>query len=281
MDLCLMRLLPDGHAEQLRSMELEHLEEIRLSAEQPMSIILSGKEHRFWPKIRQHELEQVLQRACRQSVYAHTETIRQGYLPLEGGHRIGICGTGVVEHGSVEHIQSPSSLVIRVAKEIPGCADRLLQTEIRSTLIVGPPGSGKTTLLRDSIRLISDKLKQRVGVADERGELSAMVNGTPQLQIGGRTDVMINVPKAEAVLMLLRTMTPRWIALDEITAPQDAEALIRASYCGVCLLATAHGSGVEDLYQRPLYRQIMDAGIFSKLVLLREDKSYTIQEVSS
>lgn len=245
----------------------------------PLQLLLGGREEELWPLGTRDDLEDVLRRASRQSVYACTETIRQGFLTVEGGHRIGICGFGVIHDGTLHTLRTPSSLVIRVARQVGGFGDKLLPKLTDSTLLLGPPGSGKTTLLRDAVRQLSDNRRQRVGLVDERGELSASVDGQPQLQIGRRTDVLVNVDKAAAVMMLLRTMNPQWIAMDEITERRDLEAMEQAAYCGVRLLATAHGETMDDLRQRPLYRSLLERGIFSRVCLLRRDKSYTIEEV--
>ncbi len=254
-------------------------DELRLNVGRPLSIHAGAAEEQLWPKITQEDLDFILRSACRQSVYAHTETLRHGYLTVEGGHRIGICGFGVVQDGEVRSIRNISSMVIRMAKQILGCADELLPQVDRSVLLVGPPGSGKTTLLRDLVRQLSDRRDQRISLVDERGELSAGVFGVPQLQIGSRTDVLINIPKATAAMMMLRTMAPRWVAMDEITSAEDIYAMEQIAYCGVNVLATAHGSGMEDLDARPLYRQMMEREIFSKIVILDRDKHYQIQEV--
>ena len=200
-------------------------------------------------------------------------------MTLEGGHRLGVCGFGVVQQGVVHTIRSPTSLVLRIARAVPGCAEGLFPALTDSTLILGPPGAGKTTLLRDAVRLLSDQGRLRVGLADERGEVSASTGQGAALEVGQRTDVMVNVPKAEAVMMLLRTMSPQWIALDEITAPEDIEALDRAAYCGVKLLATAHGDSLSDLTRRPLYHKLLARGAFSQVVLLSPDKSYQIHSL--
>lgn len=275
----ILPLLPDCYGRQLQTCGWESLEEIRLAAGQPLRLRRSGREEELWPLAGPEDLEDLLRRACRQSVYACVDSLRQGFLTVEGGHRIGVCGAGVMENGAVHTIRSPSSLTIRVAHAAPGCADGLLPSLTESTLLLGPPGSGKTTLLRDAVRQLSDRRRQRVGLADERGEVAACTGGVPQLNVGGRTDVLTAVDKAAAVMMLLRTMNPQWIALDEVTAPADIQALDQAAYCGVRLLATAHGSGLEDLRRRPLYRRLAEAGIFKNVVLLRQDKSYTIEEV--
>ena len=275
----LRSLLPEVYAGQIRPQDWEELEELRFGAGRPLRLRYAHRERELWPKSEAHTVEEVLQRACRHSVYAYTDTIRQGYLTVEGGHRIGICGFGVTDGLQVRTLREPSSLNIRVAHQIPGCAGALMPVLQGSALLLGPPGSGKTTLLRDTIRQLSDLRRQRVGVADERGELSACVNGSAQLDLGSRSDVLMNVPKAEAVMMLLRTMNPQWIAIDEITAPDDVAVMEQASYCGVKLLATAHGESIADLSRRPLYRKLMEIGVFRQIVLLRVDKTYTVQEV--
>jgi len=267
-------LLPDVYAQQLYGMDLNRLEELRLGCGRPLRLRESRLEREVWPSAEPEMIEDVLRRACKQSIYAYADTIRQGYVTVEGGHRIGICG-----YGSGETIRSPSSINIRVARQVMGCANDLMEALTESTLILGPPGSGKTTLLRDIVRQLSDKRKCTVGLVDERGELSATVHGVPQLQIGMRTDVLVNISKATAIMMLLRTMNPDWIALDEITAPVDVEAMEQASYCGVLLLATAHASHMEDLWKRPLYHKLMKSGVFRRAVILRPDKSYTMEEV--
>lgn len=275
----LQSLLPEVYAGQLRQQDWEGLEELRLGTGRPLRLRYARQERELWPMSEAYVVEEVIQRACRHSAYAYTDTIRQGYLTVEGGHRIGICGFGVTDGALVRTLRTPSSLNIRVAHQIPGCAGALMPVLQGSALLLGPPGSGKTTLLRDTIRQLSDLRRQRIGVVDERGELSACVNGTAQLDLGSRSDVLMNIPKAEAVMMLLRTMNPQWIALDEITAPEDVMVMEQASYCGVKLLATAHGETIEDLSCRSLYKKLMEIGVFKQVVLLRQDKSYSVQEV--
>lgn len=276
----ILPLLPDQYAAALRKTAWDGIEELRLGTGRPLRLWRNGREEELWPLARQEDLEDLLRRACRQSVYACADSLRQGYVTVEGGHRIGVCGTGVTERGEMRNLHLPSSIVIRVAHQVPGCADGLMPGLGQSTLLLGPPGSGKTTLLRDAVRQLSDRRRQRVGLADERGELSASVGGAAQLNIGSRTDVLLHVDKAAAVMMLLRTMNPQWIAVDEITAPEDITALEQAAYCGVRLLATAHGSCLGDLRRRPLYRRLMDAGVFQSVAVLKWDKSYTVEEVS-
>lgn len=274
----LIELFPQTYTRQMQELDYQHIEEIRLNVGQPVTICTANSEKQIWPAVTQSDVERVLINACRQSVYAYNETLRQGYITLEGGHRIGVCGFGVVRNAELHTIQSPSSLNIRIAKQILGCASKLLPQITSSTLLMGPPGSGKTTLLRDLVRQISDVRCQRVSLVDERSEISAGVFGLPQLEIGRRTDVLINVPKAVASLMMLKTMNPQWIAMDEITSSEDIAAMEQIAYCGVSVLATAHGAGEEDLEGRPLYRAMMQRGIFKKVIFLFSDKSFEIKE---
>ena len=147
---------------------------------------------------------------------------------MEGGHRVGLCGTAVLRGGEIFNLRNLSSASVRVARQGLGAAepvwDKLTGPDgcLESTLILAPPGAGKTTLLRDLIRMASDgvhMVPQRVGVADERGEIAALWNGRPQLAVGRRTDVLEGCPKAQGLMMLLRAMNPQILAADEVTAP--------------------------------------------------------------
>ncbi len=253
-------------------------EELRLRAGRPLAVVCPRGERPLagGEPVSPAELEQVVEIATRASAHTALERMRSGFFTVPGGHRIGICGTAVVKDGAVSNLRQLSSLAIRVARQVPGAAaqvaDRLWEgAAFQSTLILSPPGGGKTTLLRDLIRRLSDGVGHpalRVGVADERGEVAAMYNGLPQLDVGGQTDVMDGCPKAEGLMMLLRGMNPQVLAADEITAPQDCAALLLAANCGVGLLCTAHANDLEDLKSRPLYRPLLEHRCFQKLAVL-------------
>lgn len=259
-------------------------EELRLRVGRPMTAVFPQGELPLGTNpVTGRELEQLLELASRASVHTVADQLRRGYLTVEGGHRVGLCGTPVLRDGQIHGLGRLSSAAIRVARQVTGAAApverELLDTEgkLCSTLILAPPGAGKTTLLRDLIRMTSQgegMVPQRVAVADERGEVAALWNGAPQLDVGERTDVLEGCPKAQALMMLLRAMNPQVLAADEITAPEDVAALISAAGCGVKLLATAHGSGREDLSRRPLYRQLMEARVFERLLLIRTEKGH-------
>lgn len=272
-------LLPERYAVQLRERDFEGLEELRFGCGRPLRLRYGRGERILSPPGTSAEVEEIVQRACRRSVYAHTQTIRQGYVTVAGGHRLGICGTGVVSGEELEGLRELSSLNLRIARELPGVADAAADWVETSTLLIGPPGCGKTTLLRDLVRQLSDRRRQTVGLADERGELSAPAEGQPRLCVGARTEILAHVPKGQAVMMLLRTMSPDWIATDEITARQDIRAMEEAAGCGVRLLATAHGEDLRDLLRRPVYRELMERKIFRQVIVLRRDKTYTLEEL--
>ena len=266
-------------------------EELRLRVGQPMSAAFpEGERPLGGAPVRASELEQLVEIASRASVHAVLDQIRRGYLTVEGGHRIGLCGTAVLREGEIHSLRKLSSAAIRVARQVRNSSGPVLNGlcpggRLSSTLILAPPGAGKTTLLRDLVRRVSDGdgcQPRRVSLMDERGEVAALYSGCPQLDVGSRTDVMEGCPKAKGLMLLLRAMNPQVLAVDEITAPEDAAALRTAAGCGVTLLATAHGDGREDLERRPLYRALMEAGIFQKLLLIRREgagRSYQIEEL--
>ena len=272
----------------LPAQERERAEELRLRCGWPMAavfpegeILLGGR------KIVTQDLELLLEIASRASVHAVLSQLREGYLTIEGGHRLGLCGTAVLENGQMRNLRSLSSVSIRIARQHPGAALPLLSGlmeggRLCSTLIAAPPGMGKTTLLRDLVRCISDgdgTPPLRVGLADERGEVAALYGGVPQLRVGQRTDVIEGCPKAQGAMLLLRAMNPQVLAMDEITAPEDVGALLTAVGCGAVLLATAHGEG-DELTRRPLYRTMLEERIFQRVVSIQrteQGRSYTVE----
>lgn len=253
-------------------------EELRLRAGQPISWAVNGQEHICGTEsVHAEELRDTLARASRWSVHTFQEPLAQGYLPLMGGHRLGVCGTVAFAEGKVQGIRTVSSLCLRIAREWQGVAECALPElwnsvqGTKGTLIVSPPGGGKTTFLRDLIRLLSQH-RVRVGVVDTRGEIAAMRGGLPQFELGGQCDVLDGCPKALAALQLVRTMTPQVLALDEVTDPADLDAIQYAANCGVTVLATIHAAGIEELHRKPFFRALCDSGAFTRLVILTAGK---------
>lgn len=267
-------------------------EELRLRVRYPVSITLPEREMVLpgSPVITSNDLYSVLEIATKASAHTALERVRQGFVTVRGGHRLGLCGSVVSKDGMIHNMRSISSLNIRIARQIPGIGNELLgairaNRTVPSVLVLAPPGAGKTTLLRDLIRGLSSGVAGvplRVGVADERGELGAMWDGVPQLDLGPHTDILDGCSKAEGLMMLLRGMNPQILAVDEITAPGDIDALRTASGCGVSLLATAHGKSIRDLQTKPLYGKLLHNKIFQVLLcieMINGVRRYRLEEI--
>lgn len=275
----------------LSEAEQGRVEELRLRTGWPMTALLpEGERTLGGAPVESRELEQLLEIASQASIHTVLDQVRRGYLTIQGGHRIGLCGTAAMENGQIHTLRSLSSASIRIAREKTGVCTPVLDGlcpggRLADTLILSPPGQGKTTLLRDLIRAVSwgeGCCPQRVSLVDERGEVAALFRGVPQLEVGPRTDVVEGCPKAQGLMLLLRAMNPQVLAVDEITAPEDVAALEMAAGCGVTLLATAHGAGRQDLERRPVYRALMEKRLFRFCVQIEgtgEARSYHIEEL--
>lgn len=258
----------------------KQVREIRLRLGQMPQLRTAGGE--WYPSCRRLEREDlhyIVNVASRYSAYAAT-SVAEGYLTAPGGHRIGLCGSAVLHQGTVTGLKDLRSVCIRVARDFPGLAAGLeRQLGTGSVLLIGPPGSGKTTLLRDLIRQVSQGLGQQVCVVDQRGELFPVTSAGYQFSTGDRTDVLTGAGKREGFEMVLRAMGPDWIAVDEITALEDCQAMEVCGYCGVRILATAHAGGLQELNGRPVYRRLLETGLFTTAVCLRKDQTFTVERL--
>lgn len=226
------------------------------------------------------DISECLSNMSEKSVYAFQDEIRQGFLTLKNGHRVGICGRAIVEKNNIKSIRDCSGLNIRISREVEGCSEFAAKyilkgrSDIFNTLIISPPSCGKTTLIRDLSRLLGSGSKKlgfdgvNVGLVDERCEIASVYKGTPKKNIGTRTDIIDNCPKAEGILMLLRSMSPKVIITDEIGDEGDAAAVKKLMNSGVRLIATAHGYNISELKARHEVLEMLDNGIFERYVVL-------------
>lgn len=265
----------------LPEVERRNAREIRIRAGQPVRVLglsdtaLGAQGRPFCPS--EAQVAELLRAFCGQSPYAFEEQMANGYLTLPGGHRVGLCGHAVLREGKLARLSKVQGMNIRIARQVPaaGAVLSFLMNggRVRNTLAVSPPGMGKTTLLRHLALLLSDRGFQ-VALVDERGELAAMQGGLPQLKVGARTDVMEGCPKAQAIPLLIRAMAPDVLVTDEIGGQGDCVALEEAARCGVAVIASAHGSSIQDLYLRPKLREILEQGVFERFVVLGQSPGH-------
>ena len=257
------------------------LQEIRIRVDKPIILKLREKDIILQYNILQTEILQIVERLCENSIYAYKNQICEGFITIKGGHRVGLTGSCVIENGKITNIKYISSLNIRIAREVKNCSTRILREiidienkTIYNSIIVAPPGRGKTTILRDIIRRLSDGIEEinfrgkTCGVVDERGEIAAMYKGTPQNDVGIRTDIIENVSKNKGIHMLIRTMAPEIIACDEIGSKEDVEAIHYALYSGVKGIFTMHGKNVEDIKNNKQIYELIENREIQKIIFL-------------
>ncbi len=261
----------------------DNIEEIRLRTSKPLSLKIGQEIKILEYQVTQEDVLRAFEKVCENSVYSYRRQICDGYITIRGGNRVGIVGSAVIDNGQTININYISSLNFRIARQKIGCSNQIIEDLINgqtiyNTLIISPPGCGKTTILRDIIRNISNGIRiigfkgNNVGVVDERGEIAAMYKGIPQNDIGIRTDVIDNMPKPEAMRMLVRSMSPDVIACDEIGSLEDVKAIDYAMCSGVKGIFTSHGKDIEEINRNPELSKLLNKHIFERIVILNPQK---------
>lgn len=264
----LLSILPPGIRDQVDAAGKETLEELRLRINAPPELKLTDRMIRLDERVTRDVLQYVVNALTRYSPWM-ASTAAKGYITAPGGHRIGLCGEVGMKEGAVTGFRMIQSLCIRIARDFPGIGADAAKLD-GSVLILGAPGSGKTTLLRDLIRQLSRK--KQICVVDERCELF------PEAFLDGeRLDILTGCPKRQGIPMLLRTMGPDYIAVDEITEESDCMELVQAANCGVKLLATAHAGTLEEFRRRAVYRHLRDANVFETILVLDKDRTFKVE----
>ncbi len=259
-------LLPKKYRDRMN--QYKTAEEIRLRCGKPASVLIGGKEICLSDSaVSENEILQIIELATGASVHSSASSLSMGYIEYKGV-RIGVCGQAIYSEGKILGFKKYNSLSIRIPHEARGiippniCDEILLNPE--NLLIVAPPGIGKTTALRELVRIISEK-GIRVSLIDERGELAGEGNS---FELGRCTDILSGLPKSVASMLVLRGMNPQVIAMDEISSPEDVDAIFEIAGCGVCVFSTSHGNGFEDMLHRPSYKRLFENNIFSRLLTI-------------
>lgn len=274
-----LSLLPPPLREPVDQIGKHDLQELRLRVGQTVELVRKDGQTFLPLRVTSDDFTYIVNMATQYSPWA-SESSCKGFITAPGGHRIGLCGTAVMERGQVCGFREIHSVCIRIARDIPGIGGSAAKIS-GSILIIGRPGAGKTTLLRDIIRQISEYDTLQIVVIDEREEIFPVSAGQFAFPPGRHTDVLSGCPKKEGFDMALRCMGPDVIAMDEITSAEDCESMLRAGWCGVRLIATAHAGSVKELYSRPIYQPILACKLFDHVIVMEQDKSWHVEEVCS
>ena len=288
----IIRILPEKIGNEIKNFIREgNIQEIRIKVGKPIILILSNEEKILDCITTNDEVKGILVKISNYSLYAYEEEIKQGYITIKGGHRVGIAGECVISNGEIKTIKNISSLNIRISKAVVGSSKKIMPIitggdRIYNTLIISPPKCGKTTILRDIAKNISNGMYtvglkgKKVVIIDERSEVAACYNGVPQMDVGIRTDVLDNCLKKTGMIMAIRSLSPDVLICDEIGTLGEVEALNMAFNSGVNIVVTVHGFDMEDIYSRKVFKELIDESIIERVVVLSSRKGAgTIERV--
>lgn len=274
-----LNIFPPKIADAVNSYKGEKIQEIRVKINKPIILYTDKSETILSNEVTKEDFKFIIQRISNYSIYAYEEEIKQGFITLKGGHRVGIAGECVMENNKIKTIKNISSLNIRISKEVIGCGKKVIKyitnnNIVRNTLIISPPKCGKTTILRDITRILSsgdlkeNLIGKKVVVIDERSEIGASYTGIPQMNLGIRTDILDNCLKKEGMLMAIRSLSPDVLICDEIGTEEDISALNTAFNSGVNIVVTVHGSNLEDIKKRKVFDNLLVSGIIERVIVL-------------
>lgn len=286
--------------------DFEKLQELRFRVNAPLLVYMEGKEFFLDEKggkvsenasgnlfaegvvVGKEDMDEMIEYISAYSIYAFLEEVKQGFLTLPGGHRVGLAGKTVMDGEKIKTMQHISGLNLRVCHQVQGCGDEIMpylyqNGEPCHSLIISPPGCGKTTLLRDCIRQISNGTEYGRGVSvtiiDERSEIAACYQGIPQNQVGIRTDILDCCKKVTGMELAIRAMAPGVLALDELGGVEDVKAVERVMHCGTRILATIHGENVEEVFQKTYFQTMAKEKLFQRFIVLEKGKTGKVEGI--
>ena len=276
----IINVLPKNFRKYLDIINMDGVEEIRLRTGKNAILYFGTSKGELVTDyvVTGDDIKETLEYISTFSLYAYEEDIKEGFITIKGGHRVGLAGKIVKENGKIKSISNISSINIRVSHQIYGCSQVVMphivqEDTVHNTIIISPPGAGKTTLLRDILRQLSDIYKKKVALVDERSEIASCYKGVPQNDIGMRTDVYDCCPKRDGLMLMIRVMSPQVVAVDEIGGTGDMQAIREASSCGCNIITTIHGETVEDVLSKSYMEDCIRDRLFKRYIFIKNGDS--------